>query len=134
MVVSNFLRRFGAHLEALVTPGRQPAGDSRLCRRGTVVSHLRASAALSNRTSRSTCGGRGYFTHKSVTATPRLRLGTRASSQPMGHFPSQPAGCLIGLRTDDTFMCCVPHPPIPHLLPPDPLTTCSPPGPREGGS
>lgn len=46
MVVSNFMRRFGAHLEALVTPGRQPAGESRLCRCGAVVSHLRASAAL----------------------------------------------------------------------------------------
>jgi len=46
MVVSSFMRSFGAHLEALVKRGRQPAGESGLCRCSAMVSNLRASPAL----------------------------------------------------------------------------------------
>lgn len=128
-MVSNFIRSFGAHLEALVKSGRQPAGESRLCRCGTMVSNLRASGALGQQQNFQMFLWKwGYVTHKSNKATPsqRLHAGLLSAHKTGPFSASWLFNCLVlGHMTHSCVMYPHPHPAIPHLLSPDLLTTCS---------
>lgn len=82
------MRSFGAHLEVLVRPDRQPAHENRLCRCGAVVSNLRASAALgpAGELSRSTVEV-GILHPQKHQGNSRLRLCMQASSPPVRQVP-----------------------------------------------
>lgn len=95
------MRSFGAHLEVLVRPDRQPAHENRLCRCGTVVSNLRASAALgpAGELSRSTVevGILHPQKHQGNSQAKTSHAGL-LSAYETGPFP--PADCLINWSLD----------------------------------